>query len=418
MGSGMVPGKLIHVGVSSSAQKRRIRRRTSGNPVRDGNLPLYRLSVLHCWLVRQRVISAIVGWVFVVEGICAGALVVAVVDVEAGWMLKAPMALFAMCVSGFLPIIASIAATFNPHRASRILLYATPLSLLFALLFGRPFGDPRFVFEIFLGSTLIPGVFWFVFSRYKWPPLISKTWFARRRGIAVALFSFFFIVACGVAILASLSLPWWPPIGDCGGRPLIDAAGHPLNIVFTARLLLVGPRSFMGSSLWSAGRVEQRFADVPSWGGNIVFLRGSFKKADKAGQFFVEGQRSTGVLTRFLPIIEPVPCGRTRPLKYADVPLRILQDGLPRDGARLLGRVYRYRSKTPVAGIKVLLDGPDGTKALQTDSSGIFDVSGLRSGEYTVRLEWKPREGAFEDPSRATVWLENGQIGEQDLALP
>lgn len=47
-----------------------------------------------------------------------------------------------------------------------------------------------------------------------------------------------------VAFFWSLGLPWWAPIGDCGGRPLLDERGIPYNIDFTARIVFVGPRTF------------------------------------------------------------------------------------------------------------------------------------------------------------------------------
>jgi hypothetical protein len=56
-----------------------------------------------------------------------------------------------------------------------------------------------------------------------------------------------------------LSLPWFFPIGDCGGRPLLDDYGVPRGIDFTARLLFVGPRTYLGRSLWSLASVEEPF---------------------------------------------------------------------------------------------------------------------------------------------------------------
>src|SRR5260370_19662556 len=189
-----------------------------------------------------------------------------------------------------------------------------------------------------------------------------------------------------IAALSSLFLPWWPPIGDCGGLPLLTEQGAPRNIDFTARIVFVGPRSFHERSLWSIARVQQRFADPSSGPADLIILRGYFLPRDKSEQYFVEGARSRGALTHFLPIIEPVACGHTAHLEYAGVALRVLHDSPPRSGGRLIGRVYaslESEPRNPVQRVSVLVKGPAGTIVSVTDAQGIYDFIGLPPGHYT-----------------------------------
>jgi hypothetical protein len=151
--------------------------------------------------------------------------------------------------------------------------------------------------------------------------------------------------------------------------------------------VFVGPRSFHGWSLWSIAHVEQRFADLSSGPANRIILRGHFRPTDKSEPYFVEGVRSSGVLTRLLPIIEPVDCGRTAHLDDAGVALRVLHDGPPSSGGRLIGRVFaslKSEPRNPVPGVSVLAKGPAGSVVSVTDAQGIYDFVGLPAGHYTV----------------------------------
>ena len=125
---------------------------------------------------------------------------------------------------------------------------------------------------------------------------------------------------------------------------------------------------------------------------NKVILRGFFQPADVSRRLFVEGQRNDRVLTGFLPIVEPAPCGRTGPYEAASVPLRILHDGRPKNGVRLIGRVYRGQawkreSAIPVEGTMVFARSPDGNLSTITDAEGIYDIHGSSAGTYVVSLE-------------------------------
>jgi hypothetical protein len=200
-----------------------------------------------------------------------------------------------------------------------------------------------------------------------------------------------FCILVLTAVVSSLFLPWWPPVGDCSGRPLFTDQKVAANTDFTARIVFVGPRTFHGFSLWSIARVGQRFAGSASWVPNLVILRGDFRAS---AWYLVEGKRSEGVITRFLPIVEPLSCGHTDRLDRATVALRVLHDGPPKSGVRIIGRAYeRLANASSVSGVKIKIKGPSGTTFSITDGQGIFDVSGLPPGRYTVELAmegWHP----------------------------
>jgi hypothetical protein len=135
-------------------------------------------------------------------------------------------------------------------------------------------------------------------------------------------------------------------------------------------------------------------------------------------QYFIEGSRSHGVLTRFLPVIEPAPCGRTGTREYAAVTLRVLHDGPPKSGVRLIGRVYKGDrvNRSPVPGGGVAIDGPPGTIVSATDAHGICDATGLSRGRYTLHLAMKDGSGrTYYGVESSVVDLKAGEIGGEDF---
>jgi hypothetical protein len=325
----------------------------------------------------------VAGWLIIAQAILLGMLAIAVLG---GTWDDGPVfvVILNILAVGVTPILSSFIATRNPRKAARIALWVTPITVL--LIFRFPWGFRRAAL-IFAGALVIPGLFWLLTSRRNWPLPLQSPMFACKPHLVTIFGLGMVCLLVVIAALSSLLLPWWPPIGDCGGRPLLTERGAPRNIDFTARIVFVGPRSFLGWSLWSIARVEHRFVDLTSGPANLIILRGFFYPKDKSERYFVEGVRSTGVLTRFLPVFEPVGCGRTAHLDDAGVALRVLRDRPPSTGGRLIGRVYaNFRSapRNPVPGISVLAKGPGGSIISVTDADGIYDFSGLPPGHYTV----------------------------------
>ena len=197
---------------------------------------------------------------------------------------------------------------------------------------------------------------------------------------------------------------------------MLDERGVPRNTDFTARVLFVGPKTFQRKSLWSIARVDQRFSSplLP----NIVILRGFFEPSDRSASYLIEGHRSDGALLRFLPIIEPVPCGRTQPANDAAVALRILHEGPPKTGVRLVGRVYEEKSKKPVPGVGISIEGPPGTIISVTDMQGVYEVNGLSAGRYTVGMKIQDAQGRPLAHFGIRYFnLKAGELGETNIYL-
>ena len=360
----------------------------------------------------MRRILWLVSWAFVLESALLSMVVFAMV---AGADITRASAIIASIAAGAILLGAGLAATGKPKVASRINLWAVPITPVLYLLLNfelRSLGS----FVVLCGAVAIPGFFWFFAARRNWPAPISKGFLSRRPGLTAGLGAGVLVTLVVGAFSCSLALPWWS-FGDCGGRPLLDERGVPRDIDFTARVLLVGPRTFLGKSLWSIARVEQRFSSprLP----NIVILRGFFEPGDKSVSYFIEGNRSQGALFRFLPIMEPVPCGRTQPAKDAEVAFRILHDGPPKTGVRLIGRVYEEKSKRPVPRVGISIEGPPGTIFSVTDMQGVYDLNGLPAGRYTVGMRVQDAQGR--PMAHFGVWyfnLKTGELGEANIRLP
>lgn len=329
----------------------------------------------------------IVGWLMVLESVLLGMLVIAVVGGTAAGV-RTYVAVLTCVVAGLIPVISGLTATCNPRVAARMNLCVVPLTPFLVVLFSWKFGGILESISVFSGAILIPGCFWYAAARHRWPLPLSSSFFSSHRAAAISLALGLSCLLQAVVFVWSLGLPWWFPIGDCGWRPVLDEQGHPFGIDFTAKILFVGPRTYHGLSLWSVARVEERFSGSSSgWPLKIVILRGTFKPTDVSDQYFVEGMQSVGALTRFLPVIERMDCGRTGTQEQAAAALRILRDGPPKTGVRLIGRVYAdMAERRPVSGVAVSIEGSSKSTVSTTDAEGIYDESGLPPGQYKVRL--------------------------------
>ena len=117
--------------------------------------------------------------------------------------------------------------------------------------------------------------------------------------------------------------------------------------------------------------------------------------------------------------MEPVPCGRTQPAQDAEVALRILHDGPPKVGVRLIGRVYQEKSKRPGVKVGVSVEGSAGTTFSVTDAQGVYDLNGLPPGRYTVGMHLQDAQGR--PLAHFGVWdfnLKTGELREADIRLP
>jgi len=324
----------------------------------------------------------------------------------AGAREQPPGMIVAILAIGFAAILGPFVATRNPKTACRIVLWVVPITPLPIGLFGLFFPLARAIalgILVVAGAMVIPGLYWLFTSRGDWPLPIESPIFSNRPILASFFTTVLFAVLIITAVLVSFALPWWPPMLDCSGRSLLSEQGAPRSTDFTAKVLFVGPRTFQGFSLWAIARVEQRFSREPWSILNLVVLRNFFHPSDKFAWFFIEGHRSRGMNARFLPVIERDECGRSRLLKNAAVPLRILHDGTPSVGVRIIGCVYDAplctsppERRTPIPGASVVITGPAVKTVVMTDDDGIFDVSGLPVGEYRLEVKGSNRGSVSE----------------------
>jgi len=301
----------------------------------------------------------------------------------------------AFALFGFVALVASISALQWPRLAGLLFLLAAPITSSCFIWWVRreapnesvPFGDLALIFAVSSLPFIILGVFWLVSCRACWPTIMpsrpSKKLFspARVAGSAVAL-----------CMLAGLFLALYLPVNGfvCHPYPPITAPQQPDQAVFTAKIL-VGSHGFAPLrhllASWSLLRVDRRFWGVSSWTG-FVILRIELPK-QYADEYLIDGRRSQGLLMHFLPVIEFDDCSHTKPLDHAAVDLRLLQDGPPKSGVRIIGRVYEGELITnkPVPAVKLWIAGPAGTIATITDAQGIYDLVGLPAGHYSIRVD-------------------------------
>ena len=296
-----------------------------------------------------------------------------------------PFEVIAALVLGLAPIVTACLATRNPRRASRVSLCLTPFAVLFH---NRLQVHSPLQLIVALATTLLPGVFWTIAARRNWPLPLSSELCPRRPLLTMAAVAGLMCVLLVTSIAVSLMLPWWSPIGDCSGGPLLDENGKPRFVDFTAKIVFVGPKSLYGYALFSIAHVDERFSDSIWVVPNLLILRDFFHSTDRGEFFFVEGKRSSGPFTRFLPVVERVECGHSSHVSAATVVLRTLGEGPPQTGVRIIGDVYTSFFKNPKAlpGVEVLIKGPAGNTVAVTDNLGVYDVAGLPFGPYTVEL--------------------------------
>ena len=141
--------------------------------------------------------------------------------------------------------------------------------------------------------------------------------------------------------------------------------------------------------------------------------------------FLISGRRPRGLLTRYLPIVDTMPCvGIARAVSKEEVHLRLLRNPpLPHE-ERIIGEVqsltpaseaerwpptkndqsYVYEwavnpppTHTPLAGARVRVTSSSSNTIVTTDSHGVYEVRGLPPDDYTVSLLDKPANQVADD---------------------
>lgn len=277
---------------------------------------------------------------------------------------------------------------------------------------------------------IVPGAFWYITGRAGWPRLVSKpALLAVKIGVPLCL-----LVATMVGAVIIDFMTIWS--GEChfSEQPFTKPLS-PEQAVFTARI--IGSRKLWGPDerqyspywrrYWSLASVQKGFWGLPWWDGKLVIFlttaRGDWLPPPRGEIDFVDGRRLPGSLTRFLPIFDTF-CTRTGSVADAEVDLRVLRDGPPQNGVRILGRTDRLTGNYPsyrwetAPSMKVVIRGPAGTTTAVSDAHGIYDANGLPPGFYEVGRE--PVAGAppsWRDVECHLRQVQSGEIRDCNVAF-
>lgn len=348
----------------------------------------------------------VVGLIAATVGLAmAGAFPVPPQDSYIDWAVTVQVILL-----GLVPLTASLLAVRERRTAAIVYLIGALVAAIYGICewFSRPSWLQRTASWAAADAILfsVLGIFLFSMHRRGWPPLWDSTQPSWKRKIAGVL------VGCLMLTLITFgSFRLGIVRGsafDCGESPPFARPRRPDQAVFTARLVIVEgwPARLLNVKRLPFAIVQKHFWGLPFWDHKIVLVG---LPLQDAGPFFIDGTRMHGLFTQFLPVVEIVRCNRSRLLKDAKVDLRVLSDGPPRKGVRIIGKVMHYNAKDS-PGIQVTIASAGITTAVTTDQDGIYDLSGLPAGHYAVTANAKPirvgrnRCESYEDLKSGEVW--------------
>lgn len=355
------------------------------------------------------------GWIFAIAGTLGSIWFLAYVGYKPGpsfegaWTRWLPTV--GSAVLGLFALFASLTSLRNRRWAAILTLVpSTAIFLLWAaetrqfdkpgqLLRMTPVGkwleDAWLAFPV----LLIPGLFW-LFTRRAQPTMAKPPHTFRKIAGPVLLLASVPLASVLMSVCLVGEDNWFRDL--CGYPPPFTAPKGERNSVFTGRVL----RSFRSPKLGlelmeehgALVRVEKGFWGLPRWHRTLAIVLVS-TSADwdpfRAGEmYFVDADRLDGALTRFLPIFRDHRCTRTAPIKDAEIELRVLRDGLPSSGLRILGQTIRLRQQSnsnyysveKVPHVNVTIEGwrPRAQFSAISDENGVYDLSGLPLAGYRV----------------------------------
>lgn len=226
-------------------------------------------------------------------------------------------------------------------------------------------------------------IFWYISQRQDWPYLFAPghpSWWRKSAAIITGLLMLLIIS------LGSIRLGVTDSAIDCTGPPPFARPMAPDQAVFTAEVrgTSAWPLRMVGIDYLPYGVVKEYFWGLHWWERKFVLLTLRLPQ----NVFFIDGRAMRGFLTRFLPVVELMPCTRTNSLDQATEDMRVLHDGPPRTGVRIIGTVIHTHSKPnaprEAVEMEVTITGPAGPIKIKTDKQGIYDVSGLPPGAYSA----------------------------------
>jgi hypothetical protein len=254
---------------------------------------------------------------------------------------------------------------------------------------------------------LLPGMFWLAAGKLGWHSPQVGPFSLKLKAAAVTIV--ILAVMFGVVIMDAYSAE----SSECHfiPQPFVrqQLSGQS---VFTGHLIwthLVWPSSLITRQQPELFRkylaiavVEDKFWGLPKLNRLVLLTyleRGQDHYYEVGRSYFVDGRRASGAIARFLPMFN-VFCTRTKLLTDAQVDLRVIRDGPPRDSIRILGETMRASSDyrlQPVSGVTVVIDGP-GRTIVKSDKYGVYDAPGLPPGIYQIGLQLEDDEIVWQHP--------------------
>ncbi|HUK53919.1 MAG TPA: hypothetical protein VL099_11575 [Candidatus Binatia bacterium] len=293
---------------------------------------------------------------------------------------------------------------------------------------------------------LLFGLFWLRTHKLGWPPLLQPRPRAVSRRITAVAITFVVVFCLDVGMTLGLSaLRSSLLTGDCAGKPPFTRPLSSRHAVFTARVVFVGrsiaaltgrpgmyPREFLDQPVgdWAVGVVQEKFWGLAAWEPHVVLLTNFIYW--KGETYFIDGSRADGWLTRILPIVWAgiAGCSRSRPVQDAVIDLRLLREGAPAGGTRLIGYVKQpevltgvFAPPTPpsfAVGARINVTGATGTTTVSTDQMGVYQLDGLPPGDYLLQLVMPENQVAGSVHVRgspAKVHLSGGAVVEHNFHL-
>ncbi len=349
---------------------------------------------------KKRLFRHIFSWCIVLGGLVAGTYVLALFG-AIPFFLRWPDWLYqtGMGVYGATFLVASLVGTWNRRRAGLIYVWVIPFVVLCVSFEEFSVSEKCLLAGSACSIFAVLGIFWLLTHRWLWPAVVNyRTWSPRLRWIAALVTSVVLLGA--VAIGAIVVVIRGEIFGDCFGTNPLARRDNPWSAVFTARVIHSDP--YFGV----IGAVQEHFWGIPSYH-KLVFL-----KADKMANgelYLIEARRDSGLLTHSILPVVSLHCGRSIPVRDAVAELRAIRSGPPKPGVRLTGRILRdYTRQYPISGIKALVTGGGVTAETISDKEGIYDVSGLPTGQYWIRIDGS-HEGD-RNTSCSSRELESGDI--------
>jgi hypothetical protein len=234
------------------------------------------------------------------------------------------------------------------------------------------------------GLFILLSIFWYISQRHNWPYLFAPghpSWWRKSAAIITGLLMLLIISLGSIKLGVNRGSP------TCSGPPPFARPMAADQAVFTAEVrgISAWPLRMIGIDYLPYGIVKEHFWGLHWWERKFVLLT---LPLHQNVIFFIDGRAMSGFLTRFLPVVELMPCTRTKPLDQATEDMRVLHNGPPRTGVRIIGTVIHTHSKPnaprEAMGMEVTITGPTGPIKIKTDKQGIYDVSGLPPGAYSA----------------------------------